>query len=121
MASKNKLSIYLVKAGLSEKEDIFENHDELKVFSELSDGSKIYYKASSVHAPSWLKSFFLKDDNADMLQANSRVVLLKKMTFENEERVFALTFGYARFLFKPNVLEEQFGLRIVLKIGRAHV
>ena len=114
MASKNKLSIYLVKAGLSEKEDIFENHDELKVFSELSDGSKIYYKASCIHAPSWLKSFFLKDDNADMLQANSRVVLLKKMTFENEERVFALTFGYARFLFKPNVLEEQFGLRIVL-------
>ncbi len=114
MANKNKLSIYLVKAGLSEKEDVFENHDELKVFSELSDGSKIYYKASNVHAPSWLKSFFLNDDNADMFQANSRVVLLKKMTFENEERVFALTFGYARFLFKPNVLEEQFGLRIVL-------
>lgn len=67
-----------------------------------------------VHAPSWLKSFFLKNDNDDMLQANSRVILLKKKVFENEERVFALTFGYARFLFKANVLEEQFGLRIVL-------
>ena len=114
MANKNKLSVYLVKEGLFEKEDIFENPDELDILETLPDGSPIYYKASYVHAPSWLKSFFLKNDNDDMLQANSRVVLLKKKVFENEERVFALTFGYARFLFKANVLEEQFGLRIVL-------
>ena len=114
MANKNKLSIYLVKEGLFEKEDIFENPEELDILETLPDGSPIYYKASDIHAPSWLKSFFLRNDNDDMLQANSRVVLLKKKVFENEERVFALTFGYARFLFKANVLEEQFGLRIVL-------
>lgn len=114
MANKNKLSIYLVKEGLFEKEDIFENPEELDILETLPDGSPIYYKASYVHSPSWLKSFFLKNDNYNMLQANSRVILLKKKVFENEERVFALTFGYARFLFKANVLEEQFGLRIVL-------
>lgn len=114
MANKNKLSIYLVKEGLFEKEDIFEKPEELDILETLPDGSPIYYKASDIHAPSWLKSFFLRNDNNDMLQANSRVVLLKKKEFEGEERLFALTFGYARFLFKANVLEEQFGLRIVL-------
>lgn len=114
MANKNKLSIYLLKEGLFEKDDIFENPDDLYVLEILADGSPIYYKASNVHAPTWLKSFFLRKDNQDMFQANSQVVLLKKRVFENEKRVFALTFGYARFLFKPSVLEEQFGLRIVL-------
>jgi uncharacterized protein (TIGR04141 family) len=40
--------------------------------------------------------------------------LLKKLTIDRETRLFALTFGYARFLFKEDVLEEQFGLRIIL-------
>ena len=78
MANKNKLSVYLVKEGLFEKEDLFENPDELDILETLSDGSPIYYKASDVHAPSWLKSLIMKNDNEDMLQANSRVILLKK-------------------------------------------
>lgn len=114
MANKNKLSIYLVKVGLFEKEDIFEKPEEIDIFTTLTDGSHVYYIPSDVHKPSWLKSFFLQDGNNDMWQANSRVVLIKRITIDNEERVFALTFGYARFLFKTNVLEEQFGLRIVL-------
>ena len=114
MANKNKLSIYLVKAGLFEKEDIFEKPEEIDIFTTLTDGSPVYYIPSDVHKPSWLKSFFLQDGNNDMWQANSRVVLIKRITIDNEEIVFALTFGYARFLFKTNVLEEQFGLRIVL-------
>ena len=38
MANKNKLSVYLVKEGLFEKEDIFENPDELDILETLSDG-----------------------------------------------------------------------------------
>lgn len=114
MANKNKLSVYLLKSGLFEKDDIFEKPDEIDVFTTLSDGSSVYYKPSDVHKPSWLRNFFLQDGNNDMWQANSRVVLIKRMIIDNEDRVFALTFGYARFLFKANVLEEQFGLRIVL-------
>ena len=40
--------------------------------------------------------------------------MLKQLSIGNEKRIFALTFGYARFLFKENVLEEQFGLRVIL-------
>ena len=114
MANKNRLSIYLLKPGLFEKDDIFEKPNEINIFTNLPDGSPVYYKASDVHTPTWLNSFFLQNGTNNMWQASSRVVLIKRMNIDNEERVFALTFGYARFLFKSNVLEEQFGLRIVL-------
>ena len=113
MASKNKLSIYLIKEGISEKDDIFEKPDEVQILNTLSDNSPVYYAPSYVHEPSWVQSFFLHGD-ARLAQANSRVVLLKNLNIDGNEHIFALTFGYARFLFKPNVLEEQFGLKIVL-------
>ena len=112
MASKNKLSIYLIKEGISEKDDIFEKPDEVQILNTLSDNSPVYYAPSYVHEPSWVQSFFLHGD-ARLAQANSRVVLLKNLNIDGNEHIFALTFGYARFLFKPNVLEEQFGLKIV--------
>lgn len=79
----------------------------------LPDGANVYYMASDIHEPSWIKDFFLKNSNK-LHQAISRVVLLKTLNIDGESRIFALTFGYARFLFKTNVLEEQFGLRIIL-------
>lgn len=79
-----------------------------------SDGAIAYFVPSDVHEPSWLSSFFHQSGNKLLQQANSRVVLLKKLDINGETRLFALTFGYARFLFKEDVLEEQFGLRIIL-------
>lgn len=113
MPNKNKLSIYLIKENLINIEDIFDKPNELAILDTLPDGSNVYYKASDIHEPSWMKDFFLKNNN-NLHQANSRVVLLKTLNIDGESRIFALTFGYARFLFKPNVLEEQFGLRIIL-------
>ena len=114
MAKKNKLSIYLLKSEISKKEDIFESPAEVHEFQKYGDGSVAYYVPSSVHKPSWLESFFHERDSSDLLQANSRVVLIKRLTIDDEERTFALTFGYARSLFKEDVLEEQFGLKIIL-------
>ena len=71
MANKNKLSIYLVKAGLFDKEDIFEKPDEIDVFINLPDGSPVYYIPSDVHEPMWLRSFFLQGSSRNMWQANS--------------------------------------------------
>ena len=114
MAIKNKLSIYLVKEGLEDKKDIFDKPNDLRELQKYADGSVAYYVPSNTHKPSWLKSFFLNSNNSELWQANSRVVLLKQLSIGNEKRIFALTFGYARFLFKENVLEEQFGLRVIL-------
>ena len=114
MANKNKLSIYLVKEGIDDKDDIFDKPENISELQKYQDGSIAYFVPSYVHEPAWLSSFFHQSGNALLQQANSRVVLLKRLTIDAETRLFALTFGYARFLFKEDVLEEQFGLRIIL-------
>lgn len=114
MAKKNKLSIYLVKEGLTSTNDIFENPDKIHTLERYSADSAAYFVPSLSHEPSWLRNFFLRGGDGMLLQANSRVVLIKSLMIDGEYRTFALTFGYARFLFKEDVLEEQFGLKIVL-------
>lgn len=115
MATKNKLSIYLIKDGCENIDDLFDEKIKVAEFNRYDDDTVAYYLPSHVHEPSWLESFFHQGSNRELLQANSRLVLLKKITVENnKKRAFALTFGYARFLFKEDVFEEQFGLKIIL-------
>lgn len=110
--SKNKLSIYLIKEEITE-EKIFEKDSRVMILKEYSEKKKLYYLPSYVHEPNWLKSFF--NLNCDELkQANSRAVLLNKIEVDGKQRIFAITFGYAKNLFAEDVLEEQFGLKIVL-------
>ena len=80
MANKNKLSIYLVKSEIVNIEDIFDKLENIYEFQKYPDGSVAYFVPSYVHEPSWLNSFFHKSGNNELLQANSRVVLLKKLT-----------------------------------------
>ncbi len=108
--AKNKLSIYLIKTGIPD-DAIFK--EELDVLQEYGIEKVAYYVPSSIHPPQWLNSFF-NLDNQRLLQANSRVVLLVKRNYQGVIRTFAITFGYAKNLFKEGVLEEQFGLKIVL-------
>lgn len=118
---KNKLSIYLLKNEILKiesiekikKEDLFEDPDKIEILEKIDDSGIVYYKPSTIVEPSWVRNFFLQKET-DMLQSSSRAVLIKRVLVNNETLYFALTFGYARFLFKPNVFVEQFGLKIVL-------
>lgn len=110
--AKNKLSIYLIKEDINEKE-IFEENSGVNILKKYAENKILYYLPSYIHEPNWLKSFFnLKCD--ELHQANSRAVLLNKLKIDGKERIFAITFGYAKNLFAEDVLEEQFGLKIVL-------
>lgn len=111
--AKNKLSIYMLKHGIREPEEIFQEKLNVEELWAFDDGSKVYYVPSNVHKPAWLGDFFHKDAS-DLLQANSKVVFIKPISIDNEQRYFAITFGFARFMFNDDVLEEQFGLKIVL-------
>lgn len=114
MSNKNKLSIYLIKKEINSVKKIFKNFDEIKELKKYNDNSIVYYLPSHVHEPYWLKSFFNDDGKGFIKQSNARVVLIKKISFKQEERFFALTFGYSKYMFKDDVLEEQFGLKIIL-------
>ena len=56
----------------------------------------------------------MMEDNPEIKTANARVLLLKRTRIDDETRIFALTFGYGKLLFDEDVIEDQFGLKIVL-------
>ncbi len=109
--AKNKLSIYLIREDITSTDDIFET--DVVELRRYTDDKCAYYKPSYIHSPPWLRTFFIEDHD-DLSQANSKVILLVKRNYDGVSRIFAITFGFAKNLFKENVLEERFGLKIVL-------
>lgn len=110
--AKNKLSIYLIKEGIDEA-NIFEKDSNVRLLKEYNTNKKLYYLSSWIHSPIWIKDFFGMECN-ELKQANSRAILIDKVSIDGEERFFALAFGYSKNLFAEDVIEEQFGLKIVL-------
>ena len=110
--AKNRLSIYLIRGDV-EEDKIFDEDSGIKLLKEYNQNKKIYYLPSYIHSPIWIKGFFGMECN-ELHQANSRVILIDKLYIDEEEKTFALTFGYSKNLFAEDVIEEQFGLKIVL-------
>lgn len=114
MASKNKLSIYLIKNEITDISNIFKDFDKIIEFNKYDENTVAYCLPSYIHEPAWMKGFF-KEDGKDLIkQSSARLVLIKKLKIGEEERFFALTFGYSKYMFQDDVLEEQFGLKIIL-------
>lgn len=109
--AKNRLSIYLIKEEI-EEEKIFEKDSGVQLLKEYNQNKKLYYLPSWIHSPAWLNDFFKMECN-ELSQANSRAVLINKLEVDGKTRIFALTFGYAKNLFTEDIIEEQFGLKIV--------
>lgn len=110
--AKNKLSIYLIKEEI-EEEKIFEEDGGVQLLKEYNQNKKLYYLPSWIHTPIWLNGFFEMECD-ELHQANSRAILIDKLEIDGNIRIFALAFGYAKNLFAEDVIEEQFGLKIVL-------
>lgn len=114
MPSKNKLSIFMIKDGFDEDEDIIENFSH----SVLIDGvGTVYWDNSHVDIPQWVDSFFGGNINTDnIFTANARAVLLVRVPVQHNdlEKIFAVTMGYGKNMLKVNVTEERFGLKVIL-------
>lgn len=111
--AKNKLSIYLIKEEIEEDKIFDKEKNNVEILKKHSDNKTSYFVPTYIHPPVWLKNFF-EMDSEKLRQANARVVLLDKLTINGKQRIFAIVFGYAKNLFAEDVLEEQFGLKIVL-------
>ena len=107
--SKNKLSILLVKKDTPA--DMIIKPIE-GVCSERIRGSRFYYKNSYTASPKWIDKFFnnllVCSDNLKTTSAAG--VLIVERTYVNENRTFAICFGYGRSLLLPACIEERFGL-----------
>jgi len=115
MAFKNKLSIYLIKDEFGADDNVI-----LKAGCELLadiDGiGKVYYNPSQTSQPTWVYSFFCGQlGDASIFTSNARAVLLARVTpAGSTEKTFAITMGYGKFMLADDVIEDDFGLKVVV-------
>lgn len=118
MPNTNKLSVYLIKDEFANDDDLI--LDEKKEFlAEIPHVGTAYYKRSYSNIPGWVSSFFGNTINtSNIFTANARVVLLVRIKVDENNikktKTFAISMGYGKYLFKDNVIEDDFGLRVVL-------
>jgi uncharacterized protein (TIGR04141 family) len=114
MAPKtNKLIVYLIKPQYTKPEEIVESSQDS---IEVDLVGRFYFEDSGVSTPAWVKDFFgstlLKD--VKLFSASARGVLLVPVEHKGNTVNFAVSFGLGRHLLRPGVIEDRFGLKVVL-------
>lgn len=112
-AKTNKLNIYLIKAELNEFDAIVKT--DIKSYPIEGVGT-FYCEESKTYLPDWLTAFFLGALNGafKIYAASARGILLTRSGQSPNERIFAVAFGLGRHLLNDDVIEERFGLKVVL-------
>lgn len=113
----NRLSIYLIKGEFNTPESILKDIEQVTTLNLNDDKSfTLYTKDSYVHPPQWIQKFFLETpDNFNLKNSSSQALFLAKIKVSDEKyRFFAIPFGFGRHLLNLGVIEERFGLKVVL-------
>lgn len=109
------LSILMLKEGYGSTRDALKCPDDLHQYSldgrVLPHGS-LYIGRSRPRAPHWLD--FIRPGIEGALAPITGVSVSAVLFVESSGRRFALTFGYGRNLLKPEAIEHDFGLKVVL-------
>lgn len=107
---KVKLTILLIKSEITDFNQLIRSGDD--IHSQQIGSGVLYYKLSQPHSPKWVDTFFDNSLNEDVfLQVSSvNALYLIRRRFENGDRIFAISFGFGRFLLNPDVLDIRFGL-----------
>ena len=109
-----KITIYLVKPGL-DGADALRNRDGLsshRVPAIDRHQDALFVASNPPHPPGWKRYLDPHVSGAidDVHAASASAVVL----FKASDRLFAVTFGGGRHLLEPDVLIQDFGLRVVL-------
>jgi len=109
----NKLIIYLVKPQYDNPEAIV---DSTQDGIDIGDVGTFYFEDSGVSTPAWVKEFFGTSLTKDikLLAASARGVLLVPIEHNRQRLHFVVSFGLGRHLMHPGVIEDRFGLKVVL-------
>lgn len=111
-----KFSIFLIKAGRKDTDEIIKNNKSLKQFDIKISGLKkavLFVKQLPSHPPKWLSLFKDMISDKDIRDLKSAVVS-GVLLVDKGSRKYALTFGYGRALLEPGCYEERFGLIVTL-------
>ena len=108
----NKLSIYLIKEDVN-YEKILKDCVYNNKYS-YGENSITYYLPSKVRKPDWLFNYFKDEKATEINVACASVISLHKLGIDGKERVFAIPFGRGVNLLNDDVVEEQFGIKVLL-------
>lgn len=108
------LSIFYLKDHVLQDSDALQDIDTLENNSFYIGEEKVnfYSRQNPSHNPPWVKLFtpYMGGKLDNLSNSGCAAVLLIK----RNNRYFAITFGYGRYLLHPDCFEENFGLRVVV-------
>lgn len=117
-AKTNRLTIYMIKPKFQRLEDFIDSSNEP---IQVEDVGQFLFEESHPHPPGWIANFFGNSLGASVriVTASAKGVFVVPVTIKNRTIHFVIAFGVGRHLLKDGVIEERFGLKVVLNsIGR---
>jgi uncharacterized protein (TIGR04141 family) len=113
----HKLSIYLLKKDIKRFADALrdiKSVQEYKLKGTLKLDGAIYVGQPKENPASWVDLLQQGTDQQiqDLSNTSNRAIVFMK----SEDRIFALPFGFGKFLLRDDVIEREFGLRTTLNI-----
>lgn len=109
----NHLTIYLIKDQFQDVRDIVESSQDPQ---RIDDTSQFFFEESHTSRPRWLTSFFGGTEVSDLpiFNSSSKGILITQIQVSGQAVRFAVAFGMGRHFLKDGVIEEGFGLKVVL-------
>jgi uncharacterized protein (TIGR04141 family) len=109
----NRLNICLIKPEYTRFDRIVQPD---MASHEIEDVGTFYLEASHPAPPDWLKDFFgaTLRGKLPLITSSASGVLLVRVRHKGANHIFALVFGFGRYLLQEDVIEERFGLKVVL-------
>lgn len=114
MPGTNRLTVCLIKAAYEEFEAIIAENTRGFL---IDDVGTIFIENSQPHPPDWVADFFggrLDHPDIFLRSSSAKGVLLVRITHDHHNYIFAIIFGFGRHLLRDHVIEERFGLKVVL-------
>lgn len=111
--STNRLAVYMIKPKYRRLEDIVESGSKQL---QIEGVGQFVFEASHPEPPSWITKFFgdTLGRGLGILNSSAKALFLVPIQDRNRTIYFAIAFGQGRHLLKEGVVEERFGLRVVL-------
>src|SRR6218665_955245 len=113
-----KLSIYLIKEGIANHDGIIKGISNKK--KEEFDNGILYYKESYLSSPTWTDNFFNRSIDG-LKNSSASGLYITKVTDDNRNIYFGISFGHGWQMFKDGVIVEQFGIKTALSIIKDEV
>ncbi len=109
----NHVTVYLIKDEYQNVADIVESTQEPQT---VGDNSLFFFEDSHSNPPRWVTGFFGQSSvrNLPIFNSSSKGVLIVPISVSGKTVRFAVAFGMGRHLLKDGVIEQGFGLKVVL-------